>query len=465
MLLERVKETILKYNMINKNDIIIVGVSGGYDSIVLADVLIRLRNFLDYKLVLAHINHCVRGEESDDDEKYVRSFAENNKLKLFVKKIDMNEYSKKNKLSPEEAGRRIRYDFFNNIIEKEFKSGKIAIAHNKNDNVETVILNLMRGTSIEGLKGIDYVSRNVIRPILDISREDIESYCELRKLNPRLDSTNLERIYRRNKVRLDIIPFIEKNFNNKFIDSVSKMSHLLREDDDFLYGIAKNKLKEITLEETEFKIVIDNIKFNKFEKSIKSRILKIIINRIRDDLKGINYSIITEILYISNSNKTGKKKNLFNDYTISVSYDKLILEKIGNFDKIRYNYKVRIFSDSEVLLEEISKKIFIKRIDKNNFLKENRNKNVIYLKDDSSIEEIIIRNRKSGDRIKLKGMSGSKKLKDYFIDKKVPRENREEIPIIEAEGKIIGLLGYGVSEDYSIKEETEKIIKIEISNI
>lgn len=465
MLLEKIRTTIIKHNMIDRGDTILIGISGGYDSVALTDILIRLKESLEYEIFLAHINHCVRGKESDDDEEYVRKFAEKNRLKLFVNKVDMNEYSKKNKLSPEESGRKIRYDFFNEIIFKEIVKGKIVTAHNKNDSVETVILNLIRGTSIDGLKGIDYRSKNIIRPLLDISRKDIEKYCEIRNLNPRMDSTNLEKNYGRNKIRLDMIPFIEENFNSNFIDSASKMSELLREDNDYLYEIAEKKFEEIIIMETKERIEINNLKFKRIEKNIKSRILKIMINRVRKNLKGINHSIINEILDISNSNKTGKKKDLFTEYTIKLSYDKLILEKIGNFDKIRYNYKIRVFSGSEAFIKEISKKILIKKMNYKSFIEEQKNNEAIYLRDDDTLEEITIRSRENGDRIKLKGILGAKRLKNYFIDKKIPRENRDIIPIIEGHEQIIAIMGYCVSEEYSIEEKTENIIKIEVINI
>ena len=192
-----VLETIKKYNMIENKDKIVLGVSGGPDSISMLDILNKIRKDtsinLDFEIVVAHINHMIR-EEAKDDELYVKEFCQKNNIEFFSKSIDVVKLANTNKIGTEEAGRKVRYEFFDEIMKKT-SANKIAIAHNKNDNAETIIMNLIRGTGISGLKGIEAKRDRYIRPLIECERMDIEKYCEDNKLNPRIDKTNYENEY------------------------------------------------------------------------------------------------------------------------------------------------------------------------------------------------------------------------------------------------------------------------------
>ena len=193
-MIEKVKETIKKYNLIENGDRLVLGVSGGPDSITMLDILNKLKN----------------SDESTDDEKYVENYCKKNGIKFYLQRIDVNEYANNNKMGTEEAGRKIRYEFFDEVM-KVTNSNKIAIAHNKNDKIETIIMNIFRGTGLLGLKGIE-PKRNdkYIRPLIECERKEIEEYCEKNNLNPRIDKTNFSNDYTRNKVRNVVLPYIEK---------------------------------------------------------------------------------------------------------------------------------------------------------------------------------------------------------------------------------------------------------------
>ena len=200
----KILKTIEKYDLIKNGDKVVLAVSGGPDSIFMLDILNKIRKEesfnLKYDIVVCHVNHLIR-EEATEDENYVKNFCEKNNIQCFIKRIDVKEIANNKKIGTEEAGRIARYDFFEEILEKT-KANKIAIAHNKNDKVETIIMNLLRGTGTLGLKGIEPKRENkYIRPIIEIERDEIEKYCEQNKLNPRIDKTNLENIYTRNKIR------------------------------------------------------------------------------------------------------------------------------------------------------------------------------------------------------------------------------------------------------------------------
>lgn len=225
MLENKVLNTIKKYNLIEKGDGIVVGVSGGPDSICLVNILYNLKKELGIDIIVTHINHMIR-EEAGDDEEFANEYCKNRKIPFYSKKIDIQTISKKEKKSTEEAGREARYEFFNEIL-KKCGGTKIATAHTKGDNAETVLMNIIRGTGTSGLKGIQPKRDNIyIKPLIEISREEIEEYCEVNRLNPRHDKTNDENIYTRNKIRNILIPLIKEEFNPNIIDTLERLSRL-----------------------------------------------------------------------------------------------------------------------------------------------------------------------------------------------------------------------------------------------
>ena len=234
---EIVLNTIEKYNLINNGDKIVVAVSGGPDSMCLLNVLKNIREKFNLELFVAHINHMIR-EEADSETEYVKQYCEKNNIKCFVKMANVLEMAKQQKRGTEEMGRIVRYDFFNYVANK-VSADKIAIAHTENDNAETVLMNLMRGASLEGLKGIEPIRGKFIRPLIECSRDEIEAYCEENKLDPKFDKTNNDNIYTRNKIRNLLIPYIKKEFNPNIVDSLNRLAVLARQDAKYFSEIVK----------------------------------------------------------------------------------------------------------------------------------------------------------------------------------------------------------------------------------
>ena len=205
----KVLKTIKKYNLIENGDKLVLAVSGGPDSIAMLNILKELQeeqSKLNFEIVVAHINHMIR-KEAKEDEEYVRDYCQKNKIRFYSKSIDVQKIANNNKIGTEEAGRIVRYEFFDEIIEKT-NSNKVAIAHNKNDKAETIIMNLLRGSGVSGLKGIEPRRGKYIRPLIECERYEIEKYCEEQKLNPRIDKTNFVNEYTRNKIRNIVIPYV-----------------------------------------------------------------------------------------------------------------------------------------------------------------------------------------------------------------------------------------------------------------
>ena len=207
---EKILKTIQTYNLIENSDKIVVGVSGGPDSITLLNVLLTIKKekIINFNMVVCHVNHQIRKEAVEDAE-YVSKFCSENNIPCFVKKINVEKIAKDEKIGTEEAGRKIRYEFFQEIAQQT-NSNKIATAHTANDNAETVLMNIIRGSGIKGLKGIEAKRNNIIRPLIECTRAEIEEYCKKHTLNPRIDKTNFQNIYTRNKVRNLLIPYIKE---------------------------------------------------------------------------------------------------------------------------------------------------------------------------------------------------------------------------------------------------------------
>jgi len=305
MLIGKVLKEIKENNLINVGDKVIIGVSGGPDSICLLHILNLLKNELKFEIYVAHINHMLR-KEAEEETQYVQEVCKNMNVQCFIKKVDIKKISQENKIGTEEAGRNERYYFFNEVI-KKIGANKVATAHNKNDRVETVLLNILRGTGISGLKGIEHIRDNkYIRPLISIEREEIEQYCQENRLMPKIDKSNLENIYQRNKVRNKLIPYIKEEFNPNIINTIGRLSELAEEQDKFIKNITKKRYNEILIEENKDNIIIDLKKFNLTDEVIKKQIILYTINRICGSTNGIEKVNIEDIIKLC-SNNIGNK--------------------------------------------------------------------------------------------------------------------------------------------------------------
>lgn len=300
MLEDKVLDTITKYNMIQDNDKVVIGVSGGPDSMTLLNILNNLKEKLNIKIYVAHINHMIR-EEADDETEYVKQFCEKINVECFIKKIKVEEEAKKLKIGTEEAGRNIRYEFFNEVAEKA-QANKIATAHNSNDNAETVLMNIIRGTSIAGLKGIEKVrDEKYIRPLIECSREEIEDYCANQKLNPKYDKSNNENIYTRNKIRNLLIPYLKKEFNPNIVEGINRLSTLATQYEQFLNKIVENEYQKLLISENN-EIILDLKEFNKLDYVIKSKVILYTISKVFGKTSGIEKKHIDDIIKLCNNN-------------------------------------------------------------------------------------------------------------------------------------------------------------------
>ena len=312
----KIIETIKKYDLIKSGEKVVIGVSGGPDSICLLDNLNRIRKKnplsrkyhqtnlepveTNFEIVVAHINHMIR-EEAKQDEQYVKEYCKKNDIEFYAKSIDVQKMAHTNKIGTEEAGRIARYQFFDEILHKT-EANKIAVAHNKNDKIETILMNTLRGSGMEGLRGIEPKRGKIIRPLIECERTQIETYCEERQLNPRIDKTNFENIYNRNKIRNVVIPYIQEEFNPNIITTIDRLSDIITLENEYMEKQTQNIYQKLVIEEKEKEIIINLKSFNSQEIVIKSRLVRYIIKRLLASNTSIEKIHIEDIIKLCNNN-------------------------------------------------------------------------------------------------------------------------------------------------------------------
>ena len=308
----KVLETIKKYQLIEKEDKLVIGVSGGPDSMALLHILLTLQEkeqIPSCTLLVAHVNHMLR-KEADEETAYVEEFCRLHQIPCFIKRAKVEELAQKAKMGTEEMGRNIRYQFFEEVRQKE-KAQKIVTAHHANDNAETVLMNILRGSGTAGLKGIEPIRKNeknvvFVRPLLNCTKEEIYEYCEEKKLQPKIDKSNQENVYNRNKVRNILIPFLEKEWNPNIVATLNRLSELARQENQYLERQTQKAYEDMVLEEGKDSIVLSLKKWNGQDFVIKSRVIRYTINRLLGTTKDIEKIHIEDIIKLCENNVGNK---------------------------------------------------------------------------------------------------------------------------------------------------------------
>lgn len=444
MLLSAVRKTIEENSLIKRGDTVLCAVSGGADSICLLHVLQSLKSEYNLSLFVANVNHLLRGDESDRDSNFVKSVCKAADVKCFYREYDVAGIARLNKIGEEECGRMLRYEFFQELAEK-LGGAKIATAHNLNDNAETVLFRLIRGSSAQGLGGIKYKRDNIIRPLLDVSRAEIENYLKRNGITWCEDSSNKSDVYARNKIRLSVLPRMNEVSHNveRRIVSAAK---LIAEDDAFLSQLADNALQVCFSEE---RLNVGQLLSQPvpIQRRIASYILK------HWNTQEITNGKIEAFLKFLEK-ESGKCFDINSES---------FAEKTYEFIRLRKRSKDEGFSAFLETGKEISDKNWSLYM----YLSEKpvkMNSNCIAVFDAGKIKlPLTVRYRKDGDRMSLKGMRGTKKLSDIFSDEKIDRLMRDSVPVVEMDGEILYIGGIRRSAHFDIDENTESYLVIKYS--
>lgn len=441
-------DTVINNNMLNSGDNVVVGVSGGADSMCLLHFLMSVKDDLGISIKVAHINHNLRGDEAMRDQVSVQNFCEQHNLNFNLLSVDINKISQDTGESCEECGRRIRYEFFNSLCNE---NSKIATAHTLSDCCETVLFNTARGTGLKGLTGIPKVRDNIIRPLINITRFQVEEYCKENNIQYVIDSTNLENDYNRNKIRNIAIP-VMREINPSFEKAILRLENTAQEYIDLADSLANDLLKKAFIK-TGYRC--DVLRTTKGI-VLKQAIIKIMNNAGCSLYEEKHINIAEKIIKQCNGSL-----NLPNGFTCSASQgifrvysnDKNTVRNMAVFPK---NGGTVVINNQKIKVEIISKQRFdeIRKINKL-LVKNAVDYDIIHF-------ETLFRTRKVGDKFSMYGRGVTKTLKKLFIEEKIPSEMRGDIVVLANDNEILWIDNIGVSEKSAVKEHTKKVAVIYI---
>ncbi|HAR92364.1 MAG TPA: tRNA lysidine(34) synthetase TilS [Eubacterium sp.] len=446
---KKVLEFIRKNKLVKKGNSVVLGVSGGADSICMLKLLSDLQKRLGISLYVLHINHMIRGEEADQDAAFVKKICTKFKVPHRVINVDVPALAEREGLSEEEAGRYVRYDEFSKYA-YEVSATKIAVAHNSNDNAETVLMNLARGTGIKGLGGIppkremEDANGNVvevIRPILCLSRKEIEDYLKENEIEYRNDSTNDSTDYTRNKIRLEIMPLLE-NINDNAMQNITNASNELADTSNYIEKDVDEAYEEFVTEE-DGKLFLSDESFA-IDPIVLTGVIRKMIENIAGKLKDITRIHVGDVVSLSEK-QVGKKIDLPYSIVAEREYE-----------------GISMFSESNETESETKNKEVIISFEEDDFDRTSIEE-LKYTKwlDYDKIDDVVVRTRQKGDYIVIDGDGATKKLKKYFIDEKIPRRERDEVLLVADGNHILWVVGYRISEDVKVTSSTKKVVKLE----
>lgn len=456
-MIEKVKKTIEKYNLLEKGDRVVVALSGGADSTALFAILAHIAKELNLELIIAHFNHGLRGRESDEDEKHSRDLSEKKGF-VFVSG-EMNLKKKGKGISPEDFYRQERYEFLNKVAE-DYQAKKIALGHNLHDQAETILLNILRGSGLEGLKGfLPMREGKFIRPLIETSRQEIENYLNKEGIGYRKDSSNESRKYLRNQIRHALIPYLKENFNPKIEKNLTQMAEILRLEDEFIKQSVAKASKSLLIQRKPEHILIKINDINKLHSAIRLRLYKILLEGFSPSKKGFSFSHIKALDNLAQKSESGKRLVLPLGIEARCEYGDLILEsREGVAKQILYEYRINV--PGSFYIKERKLTVRSELITKENSRK--NNKDEVYLDFDKIQQPLIIRNRRDGDWFQPLGMSGRQKIKTFFIDRKVPRRTRDEIMLLVDNRSVIWIENMHLNDRVKITSKTKNVLKISI---
>jgi tRNA(Ile)-lysidine synthase len=454
MILDKFLDTIREFNLFQKGDKICVACSGGRDSTALLSLFLEIQKDWDISLCLGHFNHGIRAS-SVDDERFVRNIALSQKIPLFVDSADVPSYAKQNRLNLEEAGRLLRYQFLDRIAEK-IGGAKVATGHTMSDQAETFFLRLLRGSGSRGLAGIyPVIDGKVIRPLLNIEREEIENYLDKRGLEYRIDESNFDPSFMRNRIRSDLIPYLQKNFDPKIVPRIGKLTSLLMEEDSLLDSLSSAKAQDVLLKRKN-RVALDQKKLLNLPLALQRRVVRHFIHKLRGDLRRISFEDVDKILKLNEGKELSLKESLVLKREQGLIYLKEIQTK-----KVQYTY---VWKEGQVLeIDELGMHFEGTQLENQDFSSLRINNNVEAYLDMGKLQfPLYVRNRKEGDKYQPLGSPGRKKLKEILRAKNIPLQERDRHPVFLSGDEIVWVLGLPISEKHKITPKTRAVFVVSV---
>lgn len=442
----------------------------------LLHALVALSDLMDLRLGVVHLNHCLRQKASDNDEEFVKSVAKKHGLPVFIKKKDILQERGKTGLSLEEAGREARYHFFNAVCRK-MQFDKIAVGHHQDDNAELILLNLLRGSGPAGIGGIAPVRKNIIRPLIRAPHTEIIDYLKSQKIDYIIDQSNYDERFARNKIRHQLMPLLKNTYNPKMSETLNRLGTILQSEEEWINALVSPFFDQAVLNSDSQKMNLSISELLNFHMAAQRRVIRKAILEIKGNLRRITYSHIDSIIQLINKDFTAARLDLPDQIRILKQADLLIIQKeTKNLRTAKppaedakpavFEYLVSrptVESEDPVYIHEIKTRITFSKItpDQSQNLS-GHGDHAAFFDWDTIQFPIVIRNFRSGDRFSPIGMTGTQKLKKFFINNKINPFKRAFIPIFLSGETIIWVGGFRISEPVKITSETQTVLKVEI---
>lgn len=469
-LIDEVRIALTRYRMLEPGCLVLVGVSGGPDSVALLYVLSLLGDEYKVCLHVAHLNHALRGEDAEQDVVYVRRIANSLGVGFTARRRDIRELARKEGLSEEVAGRRERYSMFIEVA-REIGASRVALGHNRDDQVETVLMRFLRGSGIEGLSGIPPMRKlaeglAVIRPLINVPRKDIEEYCRNEHLQPRCDRTNLEPMYLRNRLRFFLLPLLETEFNPGIRNVLARTAEVCRDDSVYLESQGQKMFETIARKNDSVEIPSDVLR--DMAPALRRRVLRSAIRSACGHLEGIEYIHINQMEELLAQGRTGSELDLPGDLRVGLGYGVLYVTRQREVDEKPFVTEVCVPGTTEI--PEANCTLEVRIADRDDVQAEMRQAwsdkvaFLGYFDYNKMVLPLYVRSRLPGDAFKPLGLQGTKKVKDFFISEKVPRSIRGKVPILVSGGEIAWIIGMRPDERFKVTRDTKVVLIIRVTS-
>ena len=462
MLSDGVQRTIERYHLLDKGNRVVVGVSGGVDSMVLLRLLNLLRREYDLSLIVAHVHHGLRPEESKREAELVEQESNRLGLPFEYGQFDVMAFSRTAGLSLQDGARRIRFHFFKTLLLK-CRAQKIALGHNADDQVETLLIRLFRGSGLKGLKGMLPIRDGVvIRPLLDTWRREIESFATENQIPYLTDSSNLKRDYFRNRLRIDLIPLVEKEYQANFKERIFKTSVYLREEDDYLERKTEEAYPHFIHEE-EGSFSFRFSAFQSLHHALQWRLLQRVLGRVYRETSEEEeaWLIVDSVCQRLKRPPPSFLMELSHGFILEKRYDQVSIRKGKRV--LVPPFEVEIDLPGRTRIKEIGKEVFVEEGSGGVRPEDlNRSPQIAFFDCERLRFPLRMRNFRPGDRFQPLGVKGEQKLKEFFIDHKIPRFERPGVPLLVSGETIIWVVGHRISEQVKVTEETKRVLRVEV---
>ncbi|NLJ24256.1 MAG: tRNA lysidine(34) synthetase TilS [Firmicutes bacterium] len=471
-ILPDVVKTIKRHNMLHSSFGVVVGVSGGIDSTALLHVLWRLKQEWDLKLYIAHLDHCIRGEEATQDARLVEAMGNKLELPVFVETIDIPARARAAGLTEEEAGRIARYQLYERLAD-QVNADRIAVGHHGDDQAETVLMNLIRGAGLRGLSGIPPVRGKVIRPLIELEKWRLEAYCQWSGLSWREDVTNFDTTYRRNYVRWEVIPRL-KQLNPAIIQGLMRTSAILSEDWQLLEQLSLEAYDQALIEESPDGVTLDLPTLLSLPTALRKRVIDHSYCQVSGEDQGLAAASLEHIERLITGETPTRRWTLPGNVDVKLHDQVLILALRVRIKKEKGLSPCILPLGSSTIIEDVNTLIHTEILTGISAWWEEeiqlepqrawREQGIWWADMDlASLElPLYVRSRRPGDRFQPLGMTGTKKLQDLFVDAKVPRSQRDEIPCILDSKGILAVVGLHQAHRSRITQETEQVLRITV---